>query len=65
MVQVEKCLNNGKDKDQGKDKNLEICKKKKKIPSVGISLEWRRENAMTPTFQAWIVVSLSKIRNAA
>ena len=30
MVQVEKCLNNGKDKDQGKDKNLEICKKKKK-----------------------------------
>lgn len=38
---------------------------KKKIPSVGISLEWRRENAMTPRFQAWIVVSLSKIRNAA
>lgn len=29
MVQVEKCLNNGKDKDQGKDKNLEICLKKK------------------------------------
>lgn len=28
MVQVEKCLNNGKDKDQGKDKNLQICKKK-------------------------------------
>lgn len=63
MVQVEKCLNNGKDKDQGKDKNLEI--RKKKIPSVGISLEWRRENTMTPRFQAWIVASLSKIRNAA
>ena len=64
MVQVGKCLNNGNDKDLGKGKNQEICLKKK-IPSVGISLEWRRENAVTPRFQAWIVVSLSKIRNAA